>query len=113
MTIKEYCTNAKPEVINGVQFLLCGTDITDDDRNVDEKTPFDDDLQYSFMERLEKARKEIYEELVDNHITDLYSAYKYYKHLTEEGNCNYWGCWYAVWTSCEPDECLLYDVRMD
>ena len=113
MTIKEYIDQTKPEEINGVPFLL--TDVNyDRDLDIEEKTSYEDNAEYSFLERLQMARKEIESDMKNNNITDINSAFRYYKDRTEEGNVNYWGGMMSVWTQeYDPKKYLLFDVRMD
>lgn len=46
-------------------------------------------------------------------MTNIRDVFNYYKRKTEEGNSNYWGIWYSVWTYDFTQQYLMYDVRMD
>ena len=113
MTIKEYIDKTKPEEFNGIPFLL--TDVNyDRGLDIEEKTDYQDGVKYSFLERLQMAKEEIENDMKSNNITDIKSAFFYYKERTEEGNSNYWGGMMSVWTvEYDPKKYLLYDVRMD
>lgn len=114
MTIEEYIDKTEPELINGVPFLLTDVNYCRD-WDIEEKAIFDgvhDGKEYSFLERLQMARDEIEKDMKDNDITDIESAFFYYKERTEEGNSNYWGEMISIWTY-EYDGYILYDVRMD
>jgi len=114
MTIEDYIKKMEPEVIAGIPFLL--TDVNyEREADINEKFPYDSDTiyYYSFLERLEKAREEIAEDIERNNFTDIEEVYNYYKRLTEEGNHSYWGSFMSIWTHEWPRQYLLYDVRMD
>ena len=112
MTIKEFIDKEKSEKFNGIPFLL--TDVNyGRELDVEEKTSYEDDKEYSFLERLQMAKEEIENDMKNNNITDIESAFSYYKERTEEGNSNYWGGMMSVWTVAYNPSYLLYDVRMD
>ena len=114
MTIKEYIPTVGKIVISGVPFRCSGTNQPSmEDKDVNEKLHFDDDEYYSFLERLERAKEEIAEVFMDD-VHDIRDAYKKFKEQTEEGNINFWGCWFSVYTKGdEPGDEVLFDVRLD
>ena len=78
--------------------------------DVDTPTDFQDELKYSFLERIEKAKAEL-EELVGSMTPE--EAMRYFKENTEDGNIHYWGCWFAVYTKEMQPPTFTLDIRMD
>lgn len=112
MQIKEYIENIKPETICDIPFLLIDVNFFRE-KDVNEKTSYDDDEKFSFTERLDMARREIEKDLRENKLKSIEDVFSYYNMLTERGNCNYWGEMCFISTSEKPDDSILYGVRMD
>ncbi len=109
-TIKSYIEqNDKPIRINGIVFRLTDVNFY---RNADvnEKTHYDDGIELSFLERLERAKEELEQ---DTQNMTLEQAQEYYKENTEEGNIHYWGGMVSVYTQDMPRKYIMFDVRMD
>lgn len=109
-TIDSYVKqNKKPIMVNGIMFMLTGVNFYGN-ADINEKTRFDDDIELSFLERLERAIEEL------NQITGkmtLEDAQNFFKDNTEEGNSNYWGEMISVYTKSMPKKYIMFDVRMD
>jgi hypothetical protein len=110
-TIKSYIKqNDKPIMVNGIMFRLTGVNFFEN-ADINEKTHYDDDIKYSFLERLERAKEELEQ---DTKGMTLEQAQEFYKKNTEDDMANYWGGMLSVYTGIHmPKKYITFDVRMD
>ena len=109
MTISEYIKGSQNLNVGGIPLKLEGVNYGDV-YSINEPTHYDDGEYYTFIERMDKALDEFKTETKG---MNMMEAQTFFKGHTEQGNANYYGNWFYIYTLSFNPEYLLFGIRMD